>query len=101
MFNDGGSITSCKRLAAESESGVVQQYYALVLTNAQQQTFDLAVTDGQHAWRGTGKLAPQQQHLPLYAHAPATRSQNTPRACSPSNATGPHSYPHPLLPSQA
>lgn len=49
------SIASCKKLQADSEAGVQQQFYALVVTNAQQQTFDLAVTDGERAWRGTGK----------------------------------------------
>jgi hypothetical protein len=53
-----GSIASCKKLQAESEEGAQQQFYALVVTNAQQQTFDLAVTDGEHAWRGTGKHNP-------------------------------------------
>jgi hypothetical protein len=55
MATGNGSIASCKKLQAESEAGVHQQFYALVVTNAQQQTFDLAVTDGEHAWRGTGK----------------------------------------------
>lgn len=51
------SLASCKKLQTEATPGGPQQqlFYALVLTNDQQHTFDITVTDGQTAWRGTGE----------------------------------------------
>jgi type VI protein secretion system component VasA len=66
-------LASCKKLHTDSE----QQYYALVVTNLQQHSFDVAVTDGESAWRGTGSCSTaaavsnvtEQQHTAANMHS--------------------------------
>jgi len=101
MMASSGTMASCRKLHTDPEQGPEQQFYALVLTNPQQHTFDIAVTDGINAWNGTGKSCWSSGptagsfHSPLCACLTPLCGHQAPQQSSSQHQAPPPQHPQP------
>lgn len=99
-LDSAASYASCKKLvvATNNDDNPEQQqqqqpqeapgvyYYALVVAHPQQRSFDIALTDGQQAWRGTGvscRVWCRVVCKPFAAALDRTNTPHSPTVCPP------------------